>query len=746
MEAGSRMKENELRSLLNDLSLEEKIGQLVQLSGEFFKADDISIGPQQKLGITQRTVDLTGSILNVAGAKVTMDIQKRQMEKQPHHIPVLFMSDVIYGYKTIYPIPLGLGATWNPELIKKAFNTAANEAAAAGNHVTFAPMVDVAHDARWGRVLESPGEDPFLNASFAKNMVEGLQEDLVTGEGQIACVKHFAAYGAVEAGREYNTVDMSQSNLFQNYLPPYKAALDAGAKIVMTALNSLNGVPVTANKEILVDLLRKKWGFDGVVISDYASIYELIKHGFASDELDASQKAFAATVDIDMKSSCYANNLEPLLKSGRISEEKINKATWRVLSIKNELGLFEDPFRGISVEKEKKRILSRGERLLARRVSEESIVMLKNKDNILPLNSSLKIALIGPYSDSQELLGMWAVHGNSKDTVSIKQGFEQYVEKENLLVAKGTDLIDDSKILREMNFLSEEQIEKIVSSENVRKSNEKKAIDVATKSDIVVMVLGEHTLESGEAGSKTNLHLSKNQRLLLKKISKLGKKIVLVVISGRPLVLTDVEPEVDAILEAWFPGTEGGNAIANIVFGKANPSGRLSMSFPYDEGQEPLYYNQLVTGRPINKSQHVGRYVSKYIDNPNAPLYPFGYGLSYSQIEYGEIVLEKNKIKLGEDLRVQIELFNNSVYDSLETVQVYLNDKVASVVQPEKKLIDFKKVHVNAKSRVTVDFTIKPNSLSFFNNNGERLIEKGAFTLLVGRNSVDLAEKNFEVF
>lgn len=735
------MKKDKLKNLLKNMSLDEKIGQLIQLSGEFFKANDISYGPREQLGISQKTVDYTGSILNVAGAEETRKVQDHQMRVQPHHIPVMFMSDVIYGYKTVYPIPLGLGATWNPKLIKKAFATAADEASSAGEHVAYAPMLDTVHDARWGRVLESPGEDPYLNSEYAKAMVEGFQSELKNGKGVVSCFKHFAGYGGVEAGREYNSVDMSLSTLYQNYLPAYKAAVKAGAKMAMTSLTSLNGVPSTADKWLLNDVLRKEWGFQGILISDYASIYELIKHGFASDAIDAAKKALESSVDIDMKSPCYANGLGKLVTDGRLDEKKIDEAVWRVLSLKNELGLFEDPYRNASIEREKTSVLSDEKRKQARKIANEALVLLKNKNNALPLDKNEKIALIGPYGNSHDLLGMWAVHGEPKDSVSIEEGLKQYVD--NFEIEKGTDINRNRKILEEMGFFTKEQIDKMISTEKVEKKNNERAISLAQKSDTVILALGENTLEAGEAGAKTHLSLPENQIQLINRVSKLGKKIVLLIISGRPLVLTEVVNKVDAIVECWFPGTEGGNAIADVLFGKTNPSGRLTMTFPYASGQEPIYYNHLSTGRPVRNSQHTGRFVSKYLDSPAEPLYPFGYGLSYGQVTYKNMTLDKNKMTYQSYIKAKVILENKSDWDCDETVQLYFHDKVATVVQPVKRLIDFKKVLVKAHSTKEVSFLVKPKQLTFFNNLGKEIIENGKFTLFIGCNSRDCLSQDF---
>lgn len=735
------MKQEKINKLLHAMSLDEKIGQLIQLSGEFFSTADISIGPSQKLGISQKMVNLCGSALNVVGAKNVHKIQDEQMKRQPHHIPMLFMSDVIYGFKTIYPIPLGLGCAWNPELVKKAFNSAADEASAAGNQVAFAPMVDVVHDARWGRVLESPGEDPYLNSVYAKSMVEGLQQDLKSKKGQAACVKHFAAYGAIESGREYNSVDMSLSNLFQNYLPPYKAGVNAHAKMIMTSLTTLNGVPSTADKWLLDDLLRKSWNFKGIVISDYASIYELIKHGFAADTTDAALKAINAGVDIDMKSPCYATGLKQLLTDGKLDENKVDQAVLRILKLKNELGLFEDPYYGASEAREKGNILTTDKRLLARKLASQSIVMLKNDHQALPLKKNTKIALIGPYANNRNLIGMWAIHGNPQDTVTILDGIKEntnYVK-----VAKGTDLCRNKKLLHNLGFLSNESIDKMVSDDKTESKNNQEAIRIASKADTIVLTLGEETYEAGEAGAKTNLELASNQIELLDKLSKLGKKIILILINGRPLVLTNIKDKVDAIIEAWFPGTEGGHAIADILFGKTNPSGRLTMSFPYSSAQEPLYYNHLSTGRPENNSQHVGRFVSKYIDSPAAALYPFGYGLSYGNVLYKNLELSTSHFKCNQVEKISIDVINESDMDREETIQLYIHQYVAKIVQPVKRLVQFQKIFIPAHKRIHVEFQLKPQELAYYDNQGKMCLEGGKYSVYLGMNGGQLLKKDF---
>lgn len=712
------------------MSLKEKIGQLIQLSGDFFSTANLSIGPVEKLGISPEFVKLAGSALNVVGFENVKHVQDKQMENQPHHIPMLFMSDVIYGYKTIFPIPLGFSSSWNPHLVEKAFECAADEASASGVQVAFAPMIDVVHDARWGRVLESLGEDPFLTSTFAKTMIKGLQNNLPDKKGLVACFKHFAAYGAVEGGREYNSVDLSLSNLFQNYLPPYKAAVDAGAKMAMTSLTTLNGIPSTADKWLLTDILRKRWGFDGTIISDYASIQEIIRHGFAEDNEDAAFKALNAGVDIDMKSPVYANGLEKLVTNGKLDIEKINDAVLRVLRLKNDLGLFENPYFGASSTREKTSLLTSRKRALSRRLAEESIVLLKNKNNALPLSTEENMVLIGPYADNHALNGMWAIHGSKTDTVSILQGIQKFVP--NIPTEKGTDLRRDSSLLAGLGFLSEQEIKRMVSSEKENHHNLMQAIKISQKSDTIILTLGEETYEAGEAGSKTNLELPENQIHLINELSKLGKKIILIIIAGRPLALENVVDKVDAILYCWFPGSEGGNAIANLLFGCINPSGRLTMSFPRVSAQEPLYYNHLATGRPQDLAK--GRFVSKYIDAPANPLYPFGYGLSYGSVNYLNLKIDKEVFSKDSTIHVTVKLINDSDFDTTEVVQLYIHDKVAEITQPVQRLIDFKKVELKHDQELTVHFNISSNQLTFFDNRGNEKLESGLFDIICGTN------------
>lgn len=738
------MQEAKLKTLLDSLTWTEKVGQLVQLSGDFFHSEELAVGPKKKLGITQETIDVVGSVLNVTGAETTRDIQEKYLKNSRHQIPLLFMADIIYGYRTIFPIPLGLGATWNPALIEEAYGVIARESRSAGAHVTYAPMVDLVRDARWGRCLESTGEDPQLNADFSAAMVRGLQQEYGGDfEGIASCVKHFAAYGAAEAGREYNTVDMSERRLRQEYLSGYKSAVDAGAKMVMTSFNTYDGVPVTGNEFLLKELLREEWGFDGVIISDYAAVQELIAHGVARDEREATLLAMQATNDIDMKTGCYANELAPLVKEGALDPGLVNDAVWRVLKLKNDLGLFEDPYRGSTVQKEQDTLLTEENRALARKVAQEAIVLLQNKEELLPLTPNKEtILLVGPYGDEQDLIGLWAVHGKSTDVVSIKAALEKELTQETFAFEKGCDLLADYQFLGEFGA-TKEQIHSLGMTESEKEAALNKALEAGRQADIIIYAMGEHTMQSGEAGSRTDISLPAIQKEFIEKMTALGKKNILVAISGRPLTLTKEVEQMDAIIQAWFPGTEGGNALVDILFGKANPSGRLSMGFPENVGQLPMYYNEFKTGRPLNSSTHRGRFVTKYLDSLNSPLFPFGFGLSYGTVSYEELTLSTTQ--MTEKLSVSIKLKNTSEYEQLETVQLYVQDVTGSVVRPVKELKDYQKVALRPKEEKVVTFTLQRSDLYYYMKDMQFGTEAGDFLVFVGRNSADTVQAAFEL-
>lgn len=727
------MNSQQLATLLQELTIDEKIGQLIQLSGDFFQEDQaMLVGPQKKLGIKEEMVELVGSVLNITGAETVRRIQDNYLAKSRHKIPLMFMSDIIYGYRTVYPIPLGQAASWNPELIEKGYQKIALESVAGGAHVTYAPMVDLVKDPRWGRCLESTGEDVYLNSRYAEAMVRGFQHDFDEGKGLASCVKHFAAYGAAEGGRDYNHVDMSERRLRQEYLPAYEAAVNAGSKLVMTSFNTVEGVPATGNKWLMNEVLRKEWGFNGVVISDYAAVQELVTHGYAENNKEATYLAMEASNDIDMKTACYSNHLAELIDEGRISMDQLDQAVWRVLTLKNDLGLFEDPYRGVTVEGEEVGVFTLENKAMARKIAGESMVLLKNENQVLPLKPEQKVALIGPYGDSQELMGLWAVHGRMEDVTTIKEAMRSY--SQHVDYEQGCDMLEDYGFLGEFGY-SQKIISGIELSQEEKEQTKLAAIKLAEEADVIVMALGEHTLQSGEAGSRTNLRIPAKQQELLKELAGLHKPIVLIIISGRPLVLTEEESLVDGLIQGWFPGTEGGNALADILYGKVNPSGRITQSFPVNEGQIPVYYNNYSTGRPENESQHSGRFVSKYLDAPNQPLFPFGYGLSYHETTYSELGVNTKEFSATKPLEVRVTVTNQSAIEGQEVVQLYIRDLYASVVQPVKSLKGFKKIQLGAYESRELRFEVTEEMLRFYQQDMGLASELGEFEIFVGKNS-----------
>lgn len=725
------MKQEALKAFMDSLTWQEKIGQLVQLSGEFFGDGELATGPKEKLGITSEAVLHAGSVLNVVGAEKVLDIQKRHMEHS--RIPLLFMADIVYGYKTVYPIPLALASSWEPKLSETCSRRTALEAAPAGVQVTFSPMVDVVRDARWGRCMESPGEDPLLNSMFAEAMVKGFQGDGTPGESMVSCVKHFAAYGAAEAGREYNTVDMSRWRLLQDYLPPYRAAVNAGCGMVMTSFNTIEGVPATANRWLMDDILRKEWGFEGILITDYAAIAELVAHGVAEDEKQAAYLAMEAGVDIDMKTACYANQLLPLMEDGALSHDKIDAAVWRVLTLKNQLGLFENPYVGIDAQREQKQTKKRENRELARQAARKSMVLLKNAGQTLPLSGSEKIALLGPYADSRDLNGLWAIHGDRTQVATLKTACQEALEGQQFQWTTGCELLDDYENLGDFGGL----LKAGTILENSREEELARSIALAKWADVVIFAVGEHMLQSGESGSRTDLTLPEIQRKWMEQVLPFAKKSVVLLFNGRPLVLTDLVKQVDAVLECWFPGTEGARAVVDLLLGKANPEARLTVSFPYAVGQIPIYYSTFSTGRPADKSSHSGRFVSRYLDCPNEPLYPFGYGLSYHTAAYGEIRLSSDIWREGEPFAAEITLENTSMVAGDEVVQLYLHDVAASVVRPIKELKAFQKIHLEPGACKKVSFALDEHMLEFIGQDLKSTKEPGVFEVWIGPNAAE---------
>lgn len=733
------MEKTQLEELLSKMSLEDKIAQLLQISGGYYEEDDMLTGPANLYSITEKVVYNLGSVINTIGARQTKSVQKRYLEHSNHKIPLLFMADIINGLKTIFPIPLGLACSFDMVLIKKTAETAAREAAVSGQHVTFSPMVDLVRDARWGRVLESSGEDTFLNCQYASAMVEGYQgESFDSGENIAACVKHFAAYGAAVAGREYNTVDMSERVLREDYLPAYKAAVDAGCEMVMTSFNVVDGIPASANKKLLKDILRGEWGFDKVIISDASAIQEIVAHGVAEDEKEAARLAIEASVDIDMMSPVYVNHLKELIEEGSISEQAIDKAVLRILELKNKFGLFEHPFGAADEEKEKQVILCKEHRTLAREAAAKACVLLKN-EGFLPLGETKKIALIGPYADNKDLLGIWAVHGNREDTVTLKTAMEERLPKELLKTAKGSKIVEDTK--RIQSFGSIFELEEDYSDKEVL---QKEAMEAAKEADCIVLALGEHFLQGGEGGSRGDITIPEPQIQLYRSLKTLGKPIAVLLFNGRPLDLSAIE-DADAVLECWFPGTEGGHGIADVLFGTVNPSGKLTMSFPYCTGQVPVYYNELKTGRPYKKEFENTRFGSKYTDIPNEPRYPFGYGLSYTTFTYHNLQLDKNQLNKRDCIHATVEVENTGAYDGEETVQLYIQDCVGSAARPVKELKGFQKVFLKKGEKKQIAFEIKEEMLRFYTASMEYKSEKGRFLIFVGTNSSDCIMCEFEL-
>jgi beta-glucosidase len=705
------MKNEEIKNLLSKMTLEEKIGQLTQIrTSYYYNSNTSATGTASKLKITKDQKWMIGTVLGKLDAEMMFKIQKEYLDNNRLGIPLLFMQDIIHGFKTIFPIPLALSCSWDEELIEKTARIAAKEGSSSGYQATFSPMVDVVRDPRWGRVIESFGEDTLLNSLFGSAMVRGYQNgDLKNPDTLISCVKHFAAYGAAEGGRDYNTVDISECRLRNEYFPPYYEAIKAGAKLIMSSFNVLNGIPATANTWLLRKILREEWKYEGVVISDWGGVKELIPHGLAENSIDAAKLSLKAGIDIEMATTAYFEALPELCKDKNI-EKLLDDAVERVLLLKNECGLFEDPYRGISSEKEKQTLLCSDFRKTAREAARKSMVLLKNL-GILPLRDNKNVALIGPYANNPSILGPWSLDGDFNDVITIEQGLRN--KNINLQAVEKTSF----------NEISKEKIEEIIAK--------------AQKADVIVLALGEEEEKSGEAGCVSDIILPASQIKLLSCMKKLNKPLVVLLINGRPLDLTNVIEEADAVLECWFPGTEGGNAIADILYGDHNPSGRLTMSFPRRVGQIPVYYNSLATGRPKELLENEKRYKSQYLDIPNEPLFPFGYGLGYSQFKYDNFNISKNELSRKETISCSINVTNNGEYAGIETVQLYMRDKVADISRPVKQLIKYQQIIINPNETKTVKFTIDEKDLRYWNGENQYKCDEGLFEFTLGKDSSD---------
>ena len=728
------MNETNLRQLMAEMTLEEKIGQMVQIPANLLTEGGLLTGPSESMEMSDKKLALVGSILGKTGAKDLHKIQGDFIAKHPHHIPLLLMYDVINGMETIFPIPLAQGCTFSPDMVEAAAKVAAAEATATGLHVTFSPMLDLVRDARWGRVMESPGEDPWLNQQMGKAMVRGYQgssklagEELdLKKEGNIAgCIKHFAGYGAPDGGRDYDNVELSERTFREDYLPAYKAAVEEGCVMVMTSFNSYNRIPSSGNQWLMRKILRQEMGFDGVVISDYSAVEEMVTHGFAEDCREAAKQAILAGVDIDMVSNAYVKYLEELVQTGEVEERLIDEAVWRILKLKNDLGLFENPYKDGSVESEENLFLCEEHRALARKIAAASFVLIKN-ENILPLEktSEEKIAFIGPYADNVEMYGSWSFPAKPEKVVTVKQGVEQ--KRKGLSFAQGCFVLDEDmcdRYGRKQSYTTEELAEKM-----------SEAVALAEKSDKVVMVLGEHRDQSGEAGSRACIKLPKNQLELLKRVYEVNKNIITVLFSGRPLELGEITELSKAVMLVWMPGTEGGNAIADVLFADIMPEGRLSMSMPRSVSQAPIYYNKFRTGRP-NPTGNAVMFINGYIDESTLPLYPFGYGLSYTEFTYSGITLDKTELKADAPIKASVTVTNVGAKEGTETVQMYLQDVSGSVIRPIRMLRGVQKVTLLPGESRVVSFDITEQMLRFYDINMDYVSESGKVNVFIGHDS-----------
>lgn len=723
-------------SVLKLMTIEEKIGQLnLPSAGDFVtgQAENSDIAKKIEKG-------LVGGLFNIKSVAKIRDVQKVAVEKSRLKIPLIFGMDVIHGYETVFPIPLGLSCTWDMELIKRSARIAAQEASADGINWTYSPMVDIARDPRWGRIAEGSGEDPYLGSQIATAMVQGYQGDDLTANNTImACIKHYALYGASEAGRDYNTTDMSRVRMYNEYFPPYKAAIDAGAGSVMASFNEIDGIPATANKWLLTEVLRNQWGFNGLVVSDYTGVSEMVAHGIG-DLQTVSAKALDAGLDMDMVSEGLLTTLQQSLKEGKITEAQIDDACRRILKAKFQLGLFDDPYKYCDENRAKNEIFTEANRAEARSTAAQSFVLLKNKNNVLPLKKNGTIALIGPLADAKENMpGTWSVAANFSKSISLLKGLQNAVgDKAKIIYAKGSNLYED-EILETNATPFGKTLHRDARSTAVLRDE---AVRIARNADVILVAAGESAEMTGEASSRSNIEIPDTQKDLLEALLKTGKPVVLVLFTGRPLALKWEDENIPAILNVWFGGSEAGDAIADVLFGDVNPSGKLTTTFPQNVGQVPLYYAHKNTGRPLN-GKWFQKFQSNYLDVSNDPVYPFGFGLSYTTFNYGDVKLNKNELNAADSLTVSAGITNSGQRDGDEVVQLYIRDVVGSVTRPVKELKGFKKVHVKAGETKTVNFTIRVNDLSFYNSDLHFGAEPGKFEVFIGSNSRDVKKAEF---
>ncbi|WP_369769355.1 beta-glucosidase BglX [Flavobacterium sp. WC2416] len=715
--------------LMAKMTLDEKIGQLnLPTSG------DITTGAANSSNVAKNIEEgKVGGLFNIKSVQKIKEVQKIAVEKSRLKIPLLFGMDVIHGYETTFPIPLGLSCTWDMKLIERSAQIAAQEASADGINWTFSPMVDISRDPRWGRVSEGSGEDPFLGSAIAKAMVQGYQgNNLANNNTILSCVKHFALYGAPEAGRDYNTVDMSRIKMYNDYFPPYKAAIDAGVGSVMASFNEIDGIPATGNKWLMTDVLRKQWGFKGFVVTDFTGIPEMIQHGMG-DLQTVSALALNAGIEMDMVGEGFLTTLKKSLDEKKVSLAQIDNAVKLILDAKYDLGLFQDPYKYCDVNRAKTEIFTKDHRAEARNTAAQSLVLLKNQNQLLPLKKTGTIAVIGPLADAKEnMAGTWSVATNMEKSISLVAGIKEVTGNANVLYAKGSNLDYDATFEENATMFG-----KTLHRDN-RTSAEllAEALKIASQSDVIVAALGESAEMSGESSSRTKLEIPQAQKDLLQELLKTGKPVVLVLFTGRPLVLVQENETVPAILNTWFAGSEAGSAIADVLFGDVNPSGKLSATFPRSVGQVPIYYNQKNTGRPLgNKEGKFEKFRSNYIDERNEPLYPFGFGLSYTTFKYSNLKISSEKMNVNDTVKVSVDVTNDGNYDGKEVVQLYIRDLVGSVTRPIKELKGFQKIFLKKGETQTVTFEISEETLKFYNSELQFAAEPGAFEAFVGTNS-----------
>lgn len=729
---GQNSYDAKIDSLMSLMTIEEKLGQL-----NLPAAGDINTGLAQSTGIVSKIkAGKVGGLFNIKTAEKIRAIQKVAMEETRLKIPLLFGMDVIHGYKTVFPIPLGLSCTWDMELIEQSARIAAQEASADGISWTFSPMVDISRDPRWGRMAEGAGEDAYLGSEIAKAMVRGYQgDDLTASNTLMSCVKHFALYGASEAGRDYGTTDMSRQRMYNEYFPPYKAAVDAGAGSVMASFNEIDGIPATGNRWLMTEVLRDQWGFDGFVVSDYTGVTEMIEHGMG-DSLQAATLALNAGIDMDMVSEAIPFQSAKALEMGKTTLEAIDQACRRILEAKFKLGLFDDPYKYCDPERKKTDIFTDANRAAARSIAAQSFVLLKNENNVLPLAKKGTIAVIGPLANNgANMTGSWSVAGDFKKTVSLLEGLQNVAgDKASILYAKGANVYEDESLEKRVSIFGKPTNRDNRSEEALRKE----ALSIARRSDVIIAALGEASEMSGESSSRTDIQIPAVQQRLLKELLKTGKPVVLVLNAGRPMALKWESENVPAILNIWFGGTEAGNATADVLFGDVNPSGKLSTTFPQNIGQVPIFYNYKNTGRPLPEGQWFQKFKSNYLDVSNEPLYPFGFGLSYSQFEYGEVKASATSLIGDQKLRISVDVSNTGSVAGKEVVQLYIRDMVGSVTRPVKELKSFQKVEVEAGESNTVTFEVGIEDLKFYNYDLAHVWEPGEFEMMVGGNSRDV--------